>query len=108
MRVYLVPAEEGAADLTLRYAETIAQSDGAFKFAGVAPGRYHLVARPLDEEESLEAESKPIFWEAGGRAGLRFEGEALGNAVELRGCQRATGYVLRYVPPIKPRPKKAN
>ncbi len=106
MRIHLVPAEKESADDTLRYAEATAQSDGTFKFTNLAPGRYLVVARPLAEEESIESDIRPLAWDAGGRAGLRFEGEALGNAVELKPCQKVADFLLHYTPPVKPTPRK--
>ncbi len=102
MRIHLVPAEALSADETLRFAEATAQPDGTFKFTNLAPGRYWIVVRPLAEEESIEGASRPVAWDASGRAGLRFEGEALANAVELKLCQKVADFLLRYTPPIKP------
>lgn len=108
MRVHLVPAEALSADETLRFAETTAQPDGTFKFTNLAPGRYWIIVRPMPDEESLETASRPVAWDASGRAGLRFEGEALANAVELKPCQRVADFLLRYTPPVKPTTKKLN
>ncbi|MEW6211111.1 MAG: hypothetical protein AB1631_22290, partial [Acidobacteriota bacterium] len=106
MRIHIVPAEALSGDETLRYTETRAQRDGTFKFTNLAPGRYWIVIRPLSDDESIESLSRPVSWDASGRTGLRFEGEAMGNAVELKPCQRVTDFILRYTPPVRPTKKK--
>lgn len=102
MRIHLIPAEALSADEVLRFAETTAQSDGTFKFANLAPGRYWIFVRPMAEEESIESVSRPVAWDASGRVGLRFEGEAVGNAFDLKPCQKVADFLLRYTPPAKP------
>ncbi|HEY7545153.1 MAG TPA: hypothetical protein VID27_09735 [Blastocatellia bacterium] len=108
LRIHLVPAEALSADETLRYAETTAQSDGTFKFANLAPGRYWIVVRQMAEEESIESPSRPVAWDANGRAGLRFEGEAVGSSIELKPCQKIADFLPRYTPPVKPTTKRSN
>ncbi len=80
LRVHLLPAEETAADEALRYAETTTDDDGGFAFASLAPGRYRLLARPIDVDAD--------------RARLRKEAAAKEMNVELKPCQRMTGVTL--------------
>jgi len=102
MRVHLVPAEAEAADEVLRYFEADIAADGGFSLANVAPGKYWLVARELSDEEQTETDHKPLAWDAGGRVGLRFEGEASKKIITLAQCQRVDNFVLNYAPLIKP------
>ena len=110
MRVHLVPAESEAADDVLRYCEAEVAADGGFSLTNVAPGKYWLVARELSDEEQTELDHKPLAWDAGGRVGLRFEGEASKKLINLAQCQRVDNFVLNYAPlikPSKPSPKKS-
>jgi len=102
MRVHLVPAEAEAADEVLRYFEAEISADGGFSMENVAPGKYWLVARELPDEEQTETDHKPLAWDAGGRVGLRFEGEASKKIITLAQCQRVDNFVLNYAPLIKP------
>lgn len=101
LRLYLVPAEPDAADHVLRYFETGPGPDGSFALANLPPGQYWLVARDVSDQEQVD-ERKPLAWDAGGRMGLRFEGEATRKVIELTQCQRVTDFVLKFVPLIKP------
>ena len=75
LRVHLVPAEKEATEDTLRYFEATAKGDSSFEFRNLPPGRYWVVVRAIPDEESPENPPQPLAWDAGGRAGLRFEGE---------------------------------
>jgi hypothetical protein len=100
LRLHLVPAEREAADETLRYAETVTKNDGSFELYNLPPGRYWAVVRAIPDEESLENPPPPLALEASGRAGLRFEGEAVNTPVELKACERLAGFTVRYSPPL--------
>jgi hypothetical protein len=100
LRVHLVPAEKEAAEDALRYAETIAKVDSSFEFRNLPPGRYWMVVRAIPDEESPENPPQPLAWDAGGRAGLRFEGEAINTVVELKACQRLADLTVRYSPAV--------
>ena len=102
MRVHLVPAEPEAADDVLRYFENEVAADGAFSLTNLAPGKYWLVGRELSDEEQGEVDHKPLAWDAGGRVGLRFEGEATKKVITLTQCQRVEDFRLNYAPLIKP------
>ena len=92
-----MPVERENADNTLRYAETNIAPDGAFAFANLAPGRYWLLAR-VALPDADEAESRPLAWDAKTRAQLRREAETANAALELKPCQRAADYELRFTP----------
>ena len=102
MRVHLVPAELEAADDVLRYFEAEVAADGSFSLINLAPGKYWLVGRELSDQELTEVDHKPLAWDAGGRVGLRFEGEASKKVIPLTQCQRLDDFVLSYTPLIKP------
>lgn len=101
-RVYLIPAEPDAADTVLRYFEADVTVDGAFSLSNVPPGAYWLVSREVTASDQDDAARNPIAWDAGGRLGLRFEGEATKKLIDLAPCQRVTDYALKYSPLIKP------
>ncbi|HMZ21920.1 MAG TPA: carboxypeptidase regulatory-like domain-containing protein, partial [Blastocatellia bacterium] len=85
LRVHLIPADAAEAENLLRYAEVVAEGDGAFAFKQLAPGKYWLLARP-----AAEAENKlPAAFDAAERAKLRREAEAQKTEVTLSPCQRA-------------------
>ena len=96
-RVHLIPAEAERAEDVLRYAETLALPDGSFAFRNLAPGRYHLLARPVPESELRReaAQRRHVAWDAAARAELRREAEAAKNPVALTPCQRAEDFTLR-------------
>jgi hypothetical protein len=102
MRVHVVPAEPEAVDEVVRYSETEAATDGSFSLMNIAPGKYWLVAREASEQEQPQSDRKPIAWDAGGRMGLRFEGDASKKVIELASCRRVADFVLKYTPLIKP------
>jgi hypothetical protein len=90
LRVHLVPAEAGAANDTLRYAEAFARSDGSFSLNNIAPGKYWLVARVSPDDEPSDGPPAPAAWDAVERAKLRKEAEAMKVEIELKPCQRIT------------------
>ena len=96
LRVFLLPAAKEAADDLLRYAETRADSDGAFSFSGLAPGRYLLLTRPVDDDESEERPARPLVWDNAERLKLRKAAEAASVSLELQQCQRVTDFKLKY------------
>ena len=96
LRIHLVPAEARAADEVLRYAETYAGSDGSFSFSNLAPGKYALLARAAQDEETSDRPVAPIAWDANERAKLHREATAAKNEIELRPCRRVKDFVLRF------------
>jgi hypothetical protein len=97
LRVHLVPAEAGAANDALRYAEAFARSDGSFSLSNVAPGKYWLVARAAPDDEPSDGPAPPAAWDANERAKLRKEAEAMKVEIELKPCQRVTDQIAKYI-----------
>ncbi len=96
LRVHLVPAEAGAADHVLRYAETNTRGNGAFLLNNISPGKYWLFARAAPDDEDLNRSVAPIAWDASNRMMLRKEAEAMKLEVELKPCQRVSDQVVKY------------
>jgi carboxypeptidase family protein len=96
LAVHLVPAETASANDVLRYAETVAEREGAFEFRNMAPGKYRLLARAAPDDEPSDRPSAPAAWDANERAKLRKEAEAMKVEVELKPCQRVTDQVVKY------------
>jgi hypothetical protein len=95
-RVHLLPAEVSAKEDLLRYVETLADANGGFKFAHLAPGNYLLVARGVPESETPEKPPRPLAWDVVERAKLRKEAESAHVVIELTVCQRKADAVLPW------------
>lgn len=96
MRVFLVPAEQDQANAVLRYFEASVSPDGSFSLSNLAPGRYWSLIREVPAGTISAEIERPIAWDTTARAKLRREAEAAKQAVELKPCQQAAGFVLRY------------
>jgi Carboxypeptidase regulatory-like domain len=96
LAVHLVPAETASANDVLRYAETVAEREGAFEFKNLAPGKYRLLARAAPDDEPSDRPSAPAAWDANERAKLRKEAEATKVEIELKPCQRVSDQVVKY------------
>jgi hypothetical protein len=95
LRVFLVPAEAAAADDLLRYAETNFQNDGSFEFKHIAPGKYLLHTRRLDEKSGGDDPARLIARDATERAKLRREATAAKRDIDLLPCQRVKDHIIR-------------
>jgi len=91
LRCYLVPADAGRTDERLRFAETVIQADGTFRFANIAPGTYRLIAMLPSKEDA----QRPILESYAGRATLIRE-SARNSIANLHPCDKMTGYALIY------------
>lgn len=98
LRVFLVPAEKESADDALRFFEVAAQSDGAFVINHLAPGRYYVIARPIDDE-AFAKPVRPAAWDQVERKRLRQEAIAANVVIEPQSCQRMVDYALKFAPP---------
>ncbi|HMB28899.1 MAG TPA: carboxypeptidase-like regulatory domain-containing protein [Blastocatellia bacterium] len=97
LRAHLVPAEPLAKDDLLRFAETPVESDGSFRFANLAPGKYLITTREIPGSEAPDEPARPVAWDAAERAKLRKEAEAAKVEVELKACQRVSNFELKLV-----------
>jgi len=97
LRAHLVPAEPLAKDDVLRFAETPVESDGSFRFANLAPGKYLITTREIPGSEAPDEPARPVAWDAAERAKLRKEAEAAKVEVELKACQRVSNFELKLV-----------
>lgn len=97
LRVHLVPVDRDQANNILRYSETTVDSDGSFRLANVAPGRYFLVSR-VETPAEPDGDRRPIAWDPTARAKLRREAEATKMEIELKPCQAITDYSLKPNP----------
>ena len=96
LQVQLIPAEPESVDDAIRFAEVRTDSEGAFSLNNVAPGRYYLLTRAVPDDQLMERNSQPVWWDAGSRAKLRRDAQAANVVIELQRCQRVTEYLLRY------------
>lgn len=95
LHVHLIPAEAGAAEDVLRFAETSAEADGSFTFTHLAPGKYFVFARTIPDSESGDESLRPGASDAAERKELRKEAAASNFVIELKPCQQVVGYAQR-------------
>ena len=96
MRVYLVPAEREASENVLRFFEAAADGDGRIALGNIAPGRYWIIARPAEENDSTRV--KLIRQDSGFRARVLHESESLKKEISFKPCERTADYDLPYGP----------
>jgi hypothetical protein len=101
MSVYLVPIERDSIENVLRFFESRAEPDGSFLIGNIAPGRYWIIAWPVEENESGVAKS--IRRDPALRAKALREAEALQKEIPFKPCEQATDYVLAYAPGPAPK-----
>ena len=102
MSVYLVPAERDSTENVLRFFESRAESDASFLIGNIAPGRYWIIAQPVEENES--GLIKPIRRDAALRTKVLHEAEALQKEIPFKPCEQTADYVLAYAPGPAPKP----
>jgi hypothetical protein len=98
LRVHLIPAEKESADDLLRYYEARVEADDSFIFSNLAPGKYRIVARPSESEETNDEDELPLAWNDQDRRKLRGQAEQADASIEFQRCQRIGNYVLKYAP----------
>ena len=91
-RVYLTPAERENADSVLRFYEARPDLNGNFTVDNIAPGRYWIVARPFEENES--GAIKSIRRDKTFRSTVQREAEALKKNLALKPCEQLANYDL--------------
>ena len=92
-RVFLIPAEQDAADNILRYAETRPGGDGKFILRNLVPGTYRLLTWP---EANLPGSARelPFYFSAFIRQKLR-QAAAQEPSITLKPCQSLANVILR-------------
>jgi protocatechuate 3,4-dioxygenase beta subunit len=95
--VDLVPAEKESAENVLRFFETRADSDGSFAIGNIAPGRYWIIQRTVDENEPATAKS--LRQDALLRSQL-LKAAATRKEIQFQPCQRLNDYELPYEPAL--------
>jgi hypothetical protein len=104
LQVHLVPAEPEAADDVVRYYETELKGDGGFEFKNVAPGKYLVITRHINDDGPVDETPRPAAWDKDKRAHLRQRAIGAENLVELQPCQRVNEYSFKYPPGAKQKP----
>ena len=95
VRVYLAAVERENADNALRFFETRTESDGSFRMENIAPGRYWIIARPTEENESSRV--KLVRQESTFRAKVLREAKSGKKEISFKPCERIVDYDLRYM-----------
>jgi hypothetical protein len=96
LRVHLVPAEPYQKDNALRFFEAAVKDDSTFQFLNIAPGRYWMIARPIDG--TSDEQVRPPAWNRETRIKLLRDAETAKNAIELKPCQNLSDRALPYPP----------
>lgn len=95
LRVDLIPAEKESAENVLRFFETRADSDGSFVIGNIAPRRYWIIERAVDENDSATAKS--LRQDALLRSQL-LKAATTRKEIQFQPCQRLLDYELPYAP----------
>ena len=95
LRVYLVPEDREAATNVYRYYEAAAERDGTFTIDNVAPGRYLMLARRPEENET--GTTKLLRLDETLRTAVLKEAEAQKKAIAFKPCEQVSDFDLPYV-----------
>ena len=101
LRIYLVPAEHESTENVLRFYEVRPESNGSFIVDNLAPGKYWIVARPMEENDP--GIIKSIRQDSAFRLKILGEAEALKKELEFKPCEQVADYDLPYAIPTTPR-----
>ena len=96
VRVYLVPADRVDADNLWRFYEAQPSADRKFTIENVAPGKYLIVARPIEPEDI--GGPKSIRQDERFRAKVVRDAEALKKDLIFKPCEQMSGYELPLTP----------
>jgi hypothetical protein len=99
LRVYLVPSERDAADNVLRFSEARPENDGSFLVDNIAPGKYWIVARPVEENDIGVAKS--IKQDGAFRSKVVRDAETLKQDLTFKPCEQID-YELPLTSTISP------
>jgi hypothetical protein len=91
--VYLLPDDKALANNALRFYHSFLQEKGEFSFSNLAPGKYWVVAKRLNDDEMNDP---ALYRTKAGRASLLKEAEAFKLNIDLQPCQRIMNHTLRF------------
>jgi len=100
VRVYMVPAERDAGENILRFYAVRPEVNGSFALDHIAPGKYWIVMRPAEVNNS--GSTKSSRQDATLRAKLFQEAEVQKKTVTLKPCEEVADFDLPYVAPASP------
>jgi len=100
VRIYLVPAEQEAAENILRFYEARPEINGIFALDYIAPGKYWIVVRPV--EVNNPGATKPVRQDAILRAKVFREAEVQRKTVTLKPCEEVADFEIPAVAPASP------
>jgi hypothetical protein len=96
--LHLVPSEKDNAEDLLRYFATIVNADGTFALGNLPPGRYWVLARIGEDNETTWASKLRLPDESQTRMKLRKEAEAARTEIEVKPCQNIMDYQWLFKP----------
>jgi hypothetical protein len=96
MNAYLVSAGPSG-NSNFRLYQTRVEDNREFEFSNVAPGKYWLLLRPFPDGAATNGALTVSRLDAPARALLRKQAEAAKTLLDLKECQRVSGYSVRYV-----------
>lgn len=102
LRVYLAPAERENADSILRFYETRPDVNGNFTADNLAPGKYWILARTFEENDS--GAIKSIRQDKAFRSKVLREAEVLKKELALKPCEQLANYDLQFGSTSTPSP----
>jgi hypothetical protein len=94
LRVYLVPAERESAENLLRFFEVSVSDEGGFSVGNIAPGRYLILARAIEETEP--GVIKSIKQDTTLRTNVLHEAQALKKELSFKPCEQSADYELPW------------
>lgn len=101
LRVYLVPSEPDSTENVLRFYEARPESNGSFTVDNLAPGKYLVVARPVEETDL--GTTKSIRMDSGFRTKVLSDAQASKKEVGFTPCEQISDYALPFVAPATSR-----
>jgi hypothetical protein len=96
--LHLVPSERDNAEDVLRYFAIPVNADGTFALGNLPPGRYWVLARTVENDETKWASKLRLPDESQTRTKLRSEAQAAKTEIEFKPCQNVTDYQLSFKP----------
>ena len=100
LNAYLV-SNEASNNSNFRLYQTRVHDNGEFEFSNAAPGKYWLLLRAFSDGAAANRALRFSTLDPQARALLRKQANAANTLLDLKGCQRVSGYSIRYVGSIK-------